>query len=86
VGTELVVDIWYSQPGTKSPMLEDDAKYGPDTVQLLYSAGKTMAAYGYACAVTKGLCSYDQLVCEKWPEFATVDPENKGKLTVKEVL
>lgn len=63
---------------------KDGAKYGPESVQMLWSTGKTISAYAFACAVSKGIVSYDQLVCRDWPEFAT--DEGKSKLTVKEIL
>ena len=51
---------------------------------MMYSAGKTLSAYSYAVAVSKGIVSYDQLVCRDWPEFGKDD--SKKALTAKEVL
>jgi CubicO group peptidase (beta-lactamase class C family) len=51
---------------------------------MLWSASKTVSAYAFGVAVSKGIVSYDQLVCRDWPEFAT--DEGKKALTVKEIL
>lgn len=86
VGTEKVVDIWYSDPKAKNPMFreKEGAKFGPESIQMLWSASKTISAYAFACAVSKGIVTYDQLVCRDWPEFGTDD--GKKALTVKEIL
>lgn len=60
------------------------ATYGPDSQCLIYSAGKTMACYGYAVAASKGLIEYEQLVMRDWPEFGT--DEGKKALKLREVL
>ena len=60
------------------------ATYGPDSQCLIYSAGKTMACYGYAVAASKGLIEYEQLVMRDWPEFGS--DEGKKALKLHEVL
>jgi CubicO group peptidase (beta-lactamase class C family) len=86
VGTEKVVDLWHSDPNAPNPMFraKEGAKWGPETVQMNWSAGKTVSSYAYAVAVSKGIVSYDQLVCRDWPEFGNDD--SKKVLTAKEVL
>jgi CubicO group peptidase (beta-lactamase class C family) len=63
---ELVIDLW----GSADPSCKPDPKYGPDTLQTVFSATKSLAAICIGCMVDKGLLDYDEKVCKYWPEFA----------------
>jgi len=53
-----VVDLW----GVKDPTSEEGQKYGPDTLQIVFSSGKSLAVIAIACAVDKGLLEYNEKV------------------------
>lgn len=54
-----------------------------DTLQLVFSTTKGIAATAIAMAVQAGRLAYDDKVADHWPEFAAA---GKGELTVGEVL
>ena len=71
VDGQAVVDVW-GGPG-----------YGPDTLQLVFSATKGMAAICAHLLARRGDLDFDAPVAEYWPEFAA---EGKGRVTVAELV
>ena len=76
----VVVDLWGSNAeATTAPA----GGYDGDTLQIVYSSGKAVAAAVMAMAVDRGLLAYDDKVAEHWPEFAA---NGKGWITLADVL
>jgi CubicO group peptidase (beta-lactamase class C family) len=75
---EKVVDLWggVRNKATGEPWQED-------TMALVYSATKGMAAMTLALAHSRGWLDYDELVCKYWKEFAQ---NGKEKITVRQLL
>jgi CubicO group peptidase (beta-lactamase class C family) len=75
---EKVIDLWggVRNKTTGEPWEED-------TMALVYSATKGMAAMTLALAHSRGWLHYDELVCTYWPEFAQNGKEN---ITVRQLL
>ena len=75
---EKVVDLWggVRNEATGEPWNED-------TMVVVFSATKGMAAMTLAVAHSRGLLDYDERVCAYWPEFAQ---EGKEKMTVRQLL
>ncbi|HSE32559.1 MAG TPA: serine hydrolase domain-containing protein [Pyrinomonadaceae bacterium] len=75
---EKVVDLWggVRNKATGEPWEED-------TMALVYSATKGLAAMTLAIAHSRGWLDYDELVCKYWPEFAQ---NGKEKVTVRQLL
>jgi CubicO group peptidase (beta-lactamase class C family) len=75
---EKVVDLWggVRNNATGEPWEED-------TMALVYSATKGLAAMTLAIAHSRGWLDYDELVCKYWPEFAQ---NGKEKITVRQLL
>jgi len=75
---EKVVDLWggVRNKSTGEPWEED-------TMALVYSATKGLAAMTLALAHSRGWLDYDELVCKYWPEFAQ---NGKEKITVRQLL
>src|SRR5688572_9494551 len=75
---EKVVDLWggYRDRQRSKPWQED-------TMVLVYSTSKGLAAMAVALAHTKGLIDYDELVATYWPEFAQ---NGKERVTVRQLL
>jgi CubicO group peptidase (beta-lactamase class C family) len=75
---EKVVDLWggVRNKATGEPWEED-------TMALVYSATKGLAAMTLAVAHSRGWLNYDELVCKYWPEFAQ---NGKEKITVRQLL
>jgi CubicO group peptidase (beta-lactamase class C family) len=73
-----VVDLWggYRDHGTRAPWEED-------TLVLVFSVTKGMAAMAVAVAHSRGLLDYDEKVATYWPEFAQHGKEN---ITVRQLL
>jgi CubicO group peptidase (beta-lactamase class C family) len=73
-----VVDLWggYRDPKTRAPWEED-------TLVLVFSATKGMAAMAVAVAHSRGLLDYDEKVATYWPEFAQ---HGKDRVTVQQML
>lgn len=78
VGGEKVVDLW---GGVR------DARYGTpwqeDTLVLVYSTSKGLAALTLALAHSRGWLDYDERVTTYWPEFGAA---GKEEVTVRELL
>ena len=75
---EKVVDLWggVRNKATGEPWEEN-------TMALVYSATKALAAMTLAVAHSRGWLDYDELVCTYWPEFAQ---NGKEKITVRQLL
>ena len=58
---ERVVDLWGSH-GTNR-----DENYGPDSLQNIFSSGKSVASICMACLVDRGLLDYNATVLKYWP-------------------
>jgi CubicO group peptidase (beta-lactamase class C family) len=73
-----VVDLWggVRNAATGAPWEED-------TMVLVYSATKGLAAMAMALAHSQGWLDYDQRVCTYWPEFAQ---QGKDQITVRQLL
>src|SRR5215207_4494691 len=71
---EKVVDLWGGVRNklTGEPWLED-------TMVLVYSATKGLAAMTLAIAHSRGWLDYDERVCAYWPEFSQ---RGKERITV----
>ncbi len=76
--SEMVVDLWggVRNIATREPWEED-------TMALVYSATKGMAAMTLAIAHSRGWLDYDAPVCQYWKEFAQ---NGKEKITVRQLL
>ena len=75
---EKVVDIW---GGKKA--LESEEPWEENTVVIMYSTTKGMAATAMAVAHSQGLFDYDEPVSEYWPEFAQ---KGKEAITIRQLL
>lgn len=75
---EKVVDLWggYRDHKTHAPWEED-------TLVLVFSVTKGIAAMTAAVAHSRGLLDYEERVTRYWPEFAQQDKEN---ITVRQLL
>jgi CubicO group peptidase (beta-lactamase class C family) len=75
---EKVVDLWggVRNKTTGEPWEEN-------TMALVYSATKGLAAMTLAVAHSRGWLDYDELVCTYWPEFAQ---NGKERITVRQLL
>ena len=75
---QAVVDVWggtFDETGS--------APYAEDTLQLVFSTTKGIAAIAVAICVQRGLLDYDATVASYWPEFAA---QGKGDATVAQLL
>ena len=75
---EKVVDLWggVRNKSTGEPWQED-------TMVLIWSATKGLAAMTLALANSRGWLDYEQRVCTYWPEFAQ---QGKETITVRQLL
>jgi CubicO group peptidase (beta-lactamase class C family) len=75
---EKVVDLWggVRNKSTGEPWQED-------TMVIVWSATKGLAAMTLAVAHSRGWLDYDERVCTYWPEFAQ---QGKEKITVRQLL
>src|SRR6266508_189843 len=73
-----VVDLWggVRNKSTGAPWQED-------TMVVVYSTTKGLAAMTLAIAHTRGWLDYEQRVCRYWPEFAQ---QGKETITVRQLL
>jgi CubicO group peptidase (beta-lactamase class C family) len=78
VGGTKVVDLW---GGYRDASRQD--RWEEDTLVLVYSTSKGMAAIAMALAASRGLFDYDSTVASYWPEFAQ---NGKGEVTVRQLL
>jgi CubicO group peptidase (beta-lactamase class C family) len=74
----LVVDLWggYRDVGRRAPWEED-------TLVLMYSTSKGLAAMTVALAHSRGWLAFDTPVASYWPEFAQ---NGKDRVTVRQLL
>jgi CubicO group peptidase (beta-lactamase class C family) len=75
---EKVVDLW---GGIRNKQTGEP--WEPDTMVLVYSATKGLAAMTVALAHSRGWLDYDERVCRYWPEFAQ---RGKERITVRQLL
>jgi CubicO group peptidase (beta-lactamase class C family) len=75
---EKVVDLW---GGRRAP--EGDAPWNEDTMVLVHSSTKGLAAMTVAIANARGWLDYDAPVARYWPEFAQ---NGKAAITVRQLL
>jgi CubicO group peptidase (beta-lactamase class C family) len=78
VGGTKVVDLW---GGYRDFSRQD--RWEEDTLVLVYSTSKGMAAVAMAVAASRGLFDYDATVASYWPEFAQ---NGKDAITVRQLL
>jgi CubicO group peptidase (beta-lactamase class C family) len=78
VGGEKVVDLWGGVRDARS-----GEPWGEDTLVLVYSTSKGLAAMTLALAHSRGWLDYDERVASYWPEFAQ---EGKSQTTVRQLL
>lgn len=73
-----VVDLWGGvRDGTSGEPWQED------TMVLIWSATKGLAAMTLALAHSRGWLDYEERVCRYWPEFAQ---QGKEKVTVRQLL
>lgn len=75
---EKVVDLW---GGVRN--LATGEPWEEDTMVVVFSATKGMAAMALALANSRGLLDYEERVCTYWPEFAQ---SGKNTITVRQLL
>lgn len=75
---EKVVDLW---GGVRNKAIGEP--WQEDTMVLVYSTTKGLAAMTLAIAHSRGWLDYDERVCAYWPEFAQNGKEN---ITVRQLL
>jgi CubicO group peptidase (beta-lactamase class C family) len=75
---EKVVDLW---GGRRTP--DGDEPWEGDTLVLVNSTTKGLAAMTIAIANSNGWIDYDAAVADSWPEFAQ---NGKGRVTVRQLL
>lgn len=73
-----VVDLW---GGVRNKSTGE--RWDPDTMALLHSATKGLAAMTMALAHSRGWLDYEERVCAYWPEFAQ---QGKDAVTVRQLL
>jgi CubicO group peptidase (beta-lactamase class C family) len=75
---EKVVDLW---GGVRNERTGEP--WEQDTMVIVYSATKGLAAMTLAIAHSRGWLDYDERVCTYWPEFAQ---HGKERITVRQLL
>jgi CubicO group peptidase (beta-lactamase class C family) len=75
---EKVVDLW---GGVRNKETGDP--WERDTMVIVYSGTKGLAAMTLALAHSRGWLDYDERVCTYWPEFAQ---QGKERVTVRQLL
>jgi CubicO group peptidase (beta-lactamase class C family) len=78
VGGEKVVDLWGGVRDARS-----GARWDEDTLVLVYSTSKGLAAMTLAMLHSRGLLDSDERVATYWPEFAQ---NGKESVTVRQLL
>ena len=61
---------------TTKTITSNDSPTPPDTLQIIFSSGKSVAAIAMAMLVDRGLVSYQDKISKHWPEFAQKGKEN----------
>jgi CubicO group peptidase (beta-lactamase class C family) len=75
---EKIVDLW---GGIRNKQTGD--RWEQDTMVIIYSATKGLAAMALAIAHSRGWLDYEERVCTYWPEFAQ---QGKERITVRQLL
>jgi len=75
---EKVVDLW---GGVRNKVTREP--WERDTMVIVYSATKGLAAMTLAIAHSRGWLDYEERVATYWPEFAQ---QGKGRITVRQLL
>src|SRR5688500_7827152 len=75
---EKVVDLW---GGMRNKHTGDP--WEQDTMVIIYSASKGLAAMTLAVAHSRGWLDYEERVCAYWPEFGQ---QGKERITVRQLL
>src|SRR5688572_20567927 len=75
---EKVVDLW---GGVRNKQTGEPWEH--DTMVIVYSATKGLAAMTLAIAHSRGWLDYEERVCAYWPEFAQ---QGKERMTVRQLL
>jgi CubicO group peptidase (beta-lactamase class C family) len=75
---EKVVDLW---GGIRNKQTGEP--WEQDTMVIVYSATKGLAAMTLAIAHSRGWLDYEERVCSYWPEFAQ---QGKERITVRQLL
>jgi CubicO group peptidase (beta-lactamase class C family) len=75
---EKVVDLW---GGIRNKQTGE--RWEENTMVVVYSTTKGLAAMTLALAHSRGLLDYDERVCTYWPEFAQ---QGKERITVRQLL
>jgi CubicO group peptidase (beta-lactamase class C family) len=75
---EKVVDLWGGVRDAR-----DGAPWEEDTLVVVYSTSKGLAAMALALTHSRGLLDYGERVAAYWPEFAQ---NGKGRVTVRQLL
>jgi len=75
---EAVVDLW---GGVRNRQTGEPWEH--DTMVIVYSATKGLAAMTLAIAHSRGWLDYEEPVCTYWPEFAQ---QGKERITVRQLL
>ena len=75
---EKVVDLWGGIRNQRS-----GEPWNQDTMVIIYSASKGLAAMTLAVAHSRGWLDYEAKVCAYWPEFAV---HGKEQITVRQLL
>ena len=72
---ECVIDLFGSA--------KNDEKYSADSIQCIFSSGKTIASIVIAQLVEQNLLDYEEKVAKYWPEFGK---NGKEEITLADVL
>ena len=75
---EKIVDLWGGVRNRRTGEL-----WEPDTMVIVYSATKGLAAMALAIAHSRGWLDYEERVCTYWPEFGQ---NGKERITVRQLL
>ena len=78
MGSELVVDLWGGLSDSRSGQ-----PWREDTLALVFSTTKGLAALTLALAHSRGWLDYERAVASYWPEFAS---NGKESITVRQLL
>lgn len=78
MGSELVVDLWGGLSDSRSGQ-----PWQEDTLALVFSTTKGLAALTLALAHSRGWLDYERTVASYWPEFAG---NGKESITVRQLL
>ncbi|GFE82521.1 esterase [Steroidobacter agaridevorans] len=78
IGNRMVVDLWGGLRDRRA-----NQPWEQDTLALVFSTSKGLAALAMALAHSRGWLDYDQRVAHYWPEFAC---HGKEAITVRQLL